>query len=422
MNITDVIIAACGLLAGIGIGWVLLSSRLAAVQAYSRSLKEQIAALNSDLDQAARERTEFHERAISAEADKRAIEARLKDQQEQLRMEFKNTSNALFEDMSKKFSANSEKQLGDLLNPMRERLNDFKKLVEDKFGQQGKEQHTLKAEIEKIVLQTDSLTKALRGDVKAQGNWGEVMLEKILEESGLRRGVDYVAQGSDMSLSGAEGNRLRPDYIVNLPENKHIIIDSKVSITAYDRYCDGGDEMHLKEFLRSMKNHVNGLEQKRYQDLDKLDTPEFVLMFVPIEGAYSLALQHDRELHSYAWAKRIAIVCPTTLFVTLQTIASIWRREQLNNNVQEIARQGGALYDKFVGFVEDMDSIGKQVGKLQQTYDGAMNKLKSGTGNLIGRVEKLKQLGAKTTKSLPKSDDSDDKVVMISELANSEGN
>ena len=422
MDLMHGLFAFFGLIGGFGLGWFMLGGRIARVKGYASSLREELESAKLELASARSERTEFHERAIKAETEKQISQEHLKGNQERANTEFKNTANNIFEDMSKKFTVQSEEKISNLLNPMRDRLIEFQKKIDDSFSQQGKEQHTLKAVIEKMVLQTDSLAKTMRGDVKAQGNWGEVMLEKILEESGLRCGIDYVAQGKEMGLEGSEGNRLKPDYIINLPDSKHIIIDSKVSITAYDRYCGEQDaaaqQLHLKDFLRSIKAHVNGLEQKRYQDIDKLDAPEFVLMFMPLEGAYSLALQQERELYSYAWGKKIIIVCPTTLFVTLQTIASIWRREQLHQNVYEIARQGGALYDKFAGFVDDMDAIGKQMSKTQQIYDGAMNKLKTGTGNLINRVEKLKQLGAKTTKSLPKSDeDTDDKIVLLSSSA-----
>jgi len=422
MSAIDILFAVVGLAAGFAFGWMALNSKLAHTRGRSIRLQDERDELKAALEATRSELTEYRERKVILETEKKNLE----QQMLQLETKFKNTASSVLEEITTKFSTQSEKKLGDLLNPMRERLVEFQKMIGDSFSQQGKEQHTLKAEIEKIVLQTDSLTKALRGDVKAQGNWGEVMLEKILEESGLRPGIDYVAQGLEMGLSGADGNRLKPDYIINLPDKKHIIVDSKVSITAYDRYCGEQDELareaHLKEFLRSIKAHVTGLEQKRYQDIEKLDAPEFVLMFMPLEGAYSLALQKDRELHGYAWSKKIAIVCPTTLFVTLKTIASLWQRERLHQNVEEIARQGGALYDKFVGFVDDMDSIGKQITKVQQTYDGAMGKLKTGTGNLIGRVEKLKQLGAKTTKSLPKtvSDEESDNVVLLSEAAGSE--
>ncbi|MDE3060751.1 MAG: DNA recombination protein RmuC, partial [Pseudomonadota bacterium] len=248
----------------------------------------------------------------------------------------------------------------------------------------------------------DSLTKALRGDVKAQGNWGEVMLERILEESGLRKGEDYVLQGEAMGLSGEDGGRQRPDVIIKLPDDKHVIIDAKVSLTAYERYCADGDESHLRDFLKSVRNHVAGLESKRYQDNDKLNTPDVVMLFMPVEGAFALAMQQDRELHQYAWGKRIVIVSPTMLFANLRTIASLWRIERQNRYAYEIADQGGRLYDKFVGFIEDMQLIGRQMSGLHKSYDSAMNKLSEGRGNLVGSVEKLKSLGAKASKSLPK--------------------
>lgn len=348
----------------------------------------------------------FSSRAAVARAHMEALEARLKDQQELLRQEFRNTASTLFEDFSARFSTHSEKKIGDLLHPLRERIGEFQKLVTDSFTNHGKEQHTLKSEIEKIAKMNDSLTRALRGDVKAQGNWGEVMLERILEESGLRKGVDYIAQASAMGLTGESGNRLHPDVIVKLPEGKHIIIDSKVSLTAYERYCVAVDETakaaYLKDFIKSVKAHVSGLEQKRYQDIEQLGTPDFVFMFMPIEGAYSLAMQSDNELQNYAWGKKIVIVPPTNLFANLRTIASLWRIESQNKHAEEIARQAGGLYDKFVGFIDDMQGINIQMKKLQGSYDQAMNKLSTGTGNLVARVEKLRQLGARATKSLDK--------------------
>ena len=334
-------------------------------------------------------------------------------------MQFNQNATELFEAISKKFSQNSEKQIGDLLTPLRERLGEFQKLVSDSFGEQGKEQHTLKAEIARIVtmneqmrLQTDSLTKALRGDVKAQGNWGEVILERILEESGLQKGIGYTVQGEQMGLVSADGGRQQPDVIVNLPDAKHIIIDSKVTLTHYERYCTETDEAakepHLKNFLNSVRTHVKGLEGKRYQDNEKLISPDFVLMFMPVEGAYSLAVQQDAELHGFAWDKKIVIVCPATLFATLRTIASLWRIDQQNKNSQEIARRGGLLYDKFVGFVNDMKGIGENIGRTQKAYETALGKLSDGTGNLIGQAEKLKELGAKASSSLPKTAKADD--------------
>lgn len=405
------LLVAAAIIVGFTLGWARSKQLLAgavprrdydALMQEKTALATKLDVANGDLSKL----TEFHERALTAEAEKRALEQRLKEQQELLRTEFKNTATVIFDDMSKKFSTHSEKQIGNLLTPMQQRLNEFKELVVNSFTTQGKEQHTLKSEIEKIVLQTDSLTKALRGDVKAQGNWGEVMLERILEESGLRKGEDYIVQGAEMGLAAADGSRQQPDVIVMLPDDKHIIIDAKMSLTAYERYCVETDEtarlMHLKDFLKSVRAHVVGLEARRYQDNEKLSTPDLVFLFMPIEGAFSFALQHDRELHSFAWGRKIVIVSPTMLFANLRTIASLWRIETQNRHAQEIARQGGALYDKFVGFVEDMQSIGTQVARTQKTYDDAMSKLVQGKGNLISRAENLKTLGVKSSKSLPK--------------------
>jgi len=405
MDISSVLMsfAAAGL--GFSAGWAFFG-------ASGRSKQEIIDALRGELETAKSQRTEFHERVIVAETKREILEQELTKTEAKLRQEFQNTATNIFDNFSKKFANDSEKKIGDLLTPLRERLGDFQKKIEESFTAQGKEQHTLKAEIEKIVLQTDGLTKALRGDVKAQGNWGEVMLERILEESGLRRDLDYTVQGAGMGLASADGGRLQPDVIVNLPDEKHIIIDSKVSLTAYERYCIEADEtaraIQAKEFIKSIKAHVNGLESKHYQNIEKINSPDFVMMFLPIEGAYSLAVQADSELHQYAWGKKIVLVCPTTLFATLRTIASIWKIEQQNKNTLEIARQGGTLYDKFHGFLSDMDSIGQHLGRLHTAYEGAMGKLQTGRGNLIGQAEKLKTLGAKTSKSLPKTADGDE--------------
>jgi DNA recombination protein RmuC len=344
------------------------------------------------------------------------MEDRVREQQEYLRQEFKNTATSIFEEYTAKFSIHSQKQIGDILNPLRERIGEFQKTIHDNFTAHGKEQHTLKAEIEKIAKANDGLARALRGDVKAQGNWGEVMLERILEESGLRPNIDYIAQSNEINEAG---NRLRPDVIVRLPENKHIIIDSKVSLVSYERYCGAKDETeqatHLRDFIKSVRAHVHGLEQKRYQDIDTLGTPDFVFLFMPIEGAYSIAMQSDPELYSYAWGKNIILVPPTNLFASLRMVASIWRIESQNKNAEEIARQAGGLYDKFVGFVEDMQAIQIQLKRVDATYDQAMNKLSIGTGNLVSRAEKIKQLGAKTSKSLPRELAEDNVVALAFE-------
>ncbi len=325
-------------------------------------------------------------------------------------LQFENLANKIFEEKQNVFKQQSQESMNVILSPLKDKLNEFNKRIEES----SKERFALEKEIKRIVevnekmtSQTENLTKALKGNVKAQGNWGEVILEKILEDSGLRKDDDYITQGVSMGLTHTEdGSRLKPDVIVKLPEGKHIIIDSKVSLTHYERFCSEEDQtkraLHLKDFLGSMRTHVTGLEQRRYQDTEKLGTPDFVLMFVPIEGAYSLAVQEDRELHSFAWNKKVIIVCPTTLFATLRTIASIWRMELQNQNAIEISNRGGALYDKIVGFVDDMLRLGKQIDTTKNTFDDALGKFSTGKGNILRQTEQLKELGAKAGKSLPK--------------------
>jgi DNA recombination protein RmuC len=334
--------------------------------------------------------------------------------QEKFKLHFENLANNIFDEKTNKFKQQSQEILNECLSPLKERITEFHKKVDESFGTQAKEQFALKEEIKRIVevnekmtFQTESLAKALKGDMKVQGNWGEIILEKILEESGLRKDEDYILQGVDMQLKHPEGGQpQKPDVIVKLPEEKHIIIDSKVSLTHYERFCaeeeDGKCAGHLKQFLLSVKNHVLGLEQRRYQDIEKLSTPDFVLMFMPIEGVYALAVQKDRDLHSFAWSKKIIIVCPSTLYATLRTIASLWRLELQNQNALEIATRGGALYDKIAGFVEDMQKIGNQLETINKTYTGAMIKLSDGRGNILRQTQQLKALGAKASKSLPK--------------------
>lgn len=391
------------------------------------------------IDALNRELAAAREKSIAFEIEKNSLLERLNQHktdlekmEERFKSQFENLAHKIFDEKSVKFKKQSQESLGEILNPLKEKLNDFQKKVDESFGGHAKEQFALKKEIERIVavnekmtFQTESLTKALKGDSKTQGNWGEVILEKILEDSGLRKGEDYILQGADMKLKHPEGGQhQKPDVVVMLPEGKHIIIDSKVSLTHYDRFCAEEDETaragHLKQFIASVKKHVTDLEHRRYQDTEKLGTPDFVLMFMPIEGAYALAIQQDRELQSFAWDKKIVIVCPSTLFATLRTVASIWRLEMQNKNAIDIAQKGGALYDKIAGFVEDMQKLGDQLKTVDKTYGGAMNKLSEGQGNIIRRTEDLKKMGVKASKSLPKDlmtedgDEEDGKIALVS--------
>lgn len=380
----------------------LLSECQAQTARLQQALDEKSAQLADWQQQAATSRTQSEENA------KRLTEQKAELEQMQLLMEqkFQNLSAQMLEKMGQRFNTQSEEKLGELLKPMRERLSEFSKLVADSFSEQGKEQRSLKDQIEKVVLEAGSLSKALRGDVKAQGNWGEVMLERILEQSGLHKGTDYVVQGEELKLKTEDGSRQKPDVVVKLPDGKHLIVDSKVSLTAYDRYCRAEDDaqrsVHLREFLTSVRAHVVGLAGKDYAGNAGLSSPDFVMLFMPIEGAFSLAVQQDPELHAFAWSKRIALVCPTTLFATLQTVASLWRIEKQNKNAEDIAKRGAALYEKFVGFIDDMQGIGKQLDTARSRYEGAMNKLSVGTGNLVRQAQMLKEMGVKTQKTLPK--------------------
>lgn len=378
------------------------------LEAEKRSIEEKLNHTQQELVRASVEKETFAKQITQSRED-------LDKMEKKFQLQFENLANKIFDEKSQKFKTQSQEGLNELLNPLREKLNDFHKKVDDSFGKQANEQFALKEQIkmivetnEKMTTQAEGLANALKGDSKTQGDWGEIVLEKLLEDSGLRKNIDYIVQGAGLGLKDSEtGKHQKPDVIINLPDNKHVILDSKVSLTHYERYHSELEEnlrpQHLSQFLASVKQHVKDLEKRRYQDTDKLGTPDFVLMFMPIESAYMLALEQDRELHQFAWDKGVAIVCPSTLFSSLKTISSLWRLVDQNQNAVEIAKKGGALYDKIAGFVTDMEKIGGQLKTLENTYEGAMNKLSTGKGNILTRTEGLKTLGAKTSKSLPQN-------------------
>jgi DNA recombination protein RmuC len=282
--------------------------------------------------------------------------------------------------------------------------------VDETYDKELRDKISLREEVRKLTElntkvseEANNLTKALKGDVKKQGNWGEIILERVLERSGLTKGQEYereeVVEGADASVQ-------RPDVIIHLPDNKHIIIDSKVSLVAYERLMsaetDERKAIYLKDHINSIRSHVKELSDKNYQNAQNLNTPDFVMMFLPIESSFSVAVQGDNEIFSYAWERKIVIVSPTTLLATLRTISSIWKQENQTKNAQEIARLSGALYDKFIGFAEDMAKIKVNIDRTSNSYDDAMKKMKDGSGNIIRTAEKIKELGAKTgNKSLP---------------------
>lgn len=335
----------------------------------------------------------------------------LEDLQARFTKEFENLANKILDDKSRKFTEQNETQLRNILDPLRDRIQNFEKRVNDTHNESEKERSALREQLrimadmnKRMSEEALNLTRALKGDTKKQGNWGELILEKVLERSGLTKGREYDVQ---QSFTLEDGSRLQPDVIVRLPDGKNIIVDSKVSLIAYERYTSALDddaathELQLKEHIASLRSHVKGLSGKNYQNLYNIGSPDFVLLFVPIESAFSLAISHDSELYNDAFDKNVILVSPTTLLATLRTISNVWKQEYQNQNALEIARQGGDLYDKFTGFVEDLIKVGKLMDDSKKAYGEAMNKLYDGKGNLVRRAENMKKLGVKATKQLP---------------------
>jgi DNA recombination protein RmuC len=354
-----------------------------------------------------------------AEAQKAAIEEKLltrekdiQNLQKQFEAQFENLANRIFEKRTSTFSEQSEKSLSTVLGPLKEKIFEFQRKVEEIYGAESRERFALKEEIGRIVAvsgkmneETSNLVKALKGDTKMQGNWGEMVLEKILDASGLREGEEYTIQARDLDLKDDEGRIQRPDIIVNLPDNKHLIIDAKLSLVSYEQHCSSEDDIAkkvaLKAFETSLYAHVDGLAKRAYQKSEKLTTPDFVLLFIPIEGAFALGAQGIPEFFEYAWKKSIIPVGPMNLLAALKTVASIWKQERQTRNVLEIAEKSGKLYDKFVLFVEDLERIGKGIDSTKESFESAKSRLCVGRGNLVSKAEELKELGAKTTKLLP---------------------
>lgn len=328
--------------------------------------------------------------------------------QQKLNKDFELIANKILEEKSTKFIEQNRTNLDIILNPLKENIKAFEDKVEKVYKAESDERNILKGVISELQIQSkliqedaNNLTKALKGDSKKQGNWGEIILEKVLERSGLVRDQEYRIQASHAS---AEGSRYQPDVVIDLPDDKHLVVDAKVSLVAYERSVsadtDEEREGYVKQHLASIKNHIQELSSKNYQDLYKINSPDFVLLFVPIESSFSIAVQKDAELFNFAWDRRVVIVSPSTLLATLRTIASIWKQERQNRNVMEIARLSGSMYDKFVGFIADMENIGKHIKNGQDAYDKAINKLSAGAGNLTNTSEKIKKLGAKTSKQI----------------------
>lgn len=334
--------------------------------------------------------------------------AELAKLQEQFSKEFENLANKIFEEKSKKFTEQNRTQLDDLLKPFGEKIKDFEKKVNDAYVNETKERASLKEQIvqlhslnQQMSKDAQNLTRALKGESKTQGNWGEFILETVLEKSGLRKDQEYRTQ---QSMTSESGSRYQPDVIIDLPDEKHLVVDSKVSLVAYERFISAETEEEkaaaLKEHVLSVRKHLKDLSEKKYQDLYQLNSLDFVLLFMPVEPAFALSVQADSELFNDAFSKNIVIVSPTTLLATLRTVANIWRQEYQNRNVIRIAEEASAMYDKFAGFTEAMLELGRNMDTSKKHYETAMSRLSTGPGNVIKRIENLKKLGLKVNKEI----------------------
>jgi DNA recombination protein RmuC len=378
--------------------------------------EKQLEITNEDKEKIRAEKDAFAIQLSKKETDFENLWERNKEQkqeveqlQEKFTKEFENLANKILEEKTSKFTEQNKENLVNLLNPLQEKIQLFEKKVEDTHKESIDYHAALRQQIvgltamnEQMSKETLNLTKALKGDSKMQGNWGELILERVLEKSGLEKDREYFVQASFVN---EEGNRVFPDVVINLPDGKKMIVDSKVTLTAYERYINEEDDdlkaQHLKEHVLSINRHVEQLSNKNYHDLYEIESPDFVLLFIPIESAFAIALNEDTNLYNKAFEKNIVIVTPSTLLATLRTIDSMWTNQKQQENALEIARQAGALYDKFHGLWTDLITVGKKLDDAKLGYSDAMNKLIDGSGNLITRVENLKKMGAKAKKSLP---------------------
>lgn len=382
-----------------------------------QELKENLSKLELDKEEIRREKdflnTELTRRNTEFEnlqQQNLKRDQELEERQKQLRKDFELLATKILDEKSEKFTLQNKENIKNILNPLEEKIKTFEKKVEDSQKESISMHSALKEQLLglkdlnlQMTKEATNLTKALKGDSKAQGNWGELVLERVLEKSGLEKDREYFVQ---QSFKSENGSRLMPDVVIHLPDNKKMIIDSKVSITDYNRYVNAEDHeksLYLKAHLNSIKKHIEQLSDKKYEDLYDIESPDFVLMFIPIEPAFAIAINEDNTLYNKAFEKNIVIVTPSTLLATLRTIDTMWNNEKQQRNAIEISRQAGALYDKFEGLVSDLTGVGKKIDAAKNDYSAAMNKLVEGRGNLITSVEKLKKMGAKAKKSLPEA-------------------
>jgi len=388
------------------------------------SQEKHIVQLNSQLSEL---ESQLKQEQLGRKKDQENLEEKLEllnENKVQLKQEFENLSNKIFEEKHKKFSQTSKEGLSSLLNPFKEQLEGLRKKVDDVYVSESKDRAALKAQIgelhnlnKQITEEAASLARALRGEKKTQGNWGELVLETVLEKSGLREGEEFVRE---KSITNEDGDRLRPDVIINLPEDKHIVVDAKVSLNAYTDYVNAENDAdrvkYLKSHIDAVRIHIKSLAEKSYAKLPGINSPDFVFLFMPVEPAFMVAFQHDDKLFNDAFEQRIVVVTPTTLLASLRTVSSLWSIERQNKSAKQLADQAAKIHDKLVGFVESMEKVGTQLNTVQGTYDKAWSQLKEGRGNLISQAHKFKDLGVRVKKDMPKQ------VMETAELEFSEEN
>lgn len=422
----EMLFLSIGLAVGAALSWLFARYRfaterqgdlstLAIEQEKTRNLLLQLDETKEVLDAERQKVIALNNTLAATEADYRNLEEKLAERkkevdhiQEKFAAEFKNLANEILEKNSARFSDLNKSSMSELLNPLKDKILTFEKKVEEAYDKELRDKISLREEVKKlyelnnrISAEANNLTRALKGDTKKQGDWGEVILETVLERSGLAKDREYRKQ---VITTNACGDTIKPDYLVMLPDKRHIIIDSKVSLVAYENFVNCEDDAarpkYLKAHVESMKTHVKALSEKNYFSSLEFNTPDFVLMFVPIESSFSLALQADQELFNFAWERRIVIVSPTTLLATMRTVASMWKMDKQSQHAFQIAEESGKLYDKFKLFMDDMVKVGTQLNSTRGTYEDAMKKLVTGRGNLISQAEKLREMGAKNTRTI----------------------
>ncbi|MCB0398130.1 MAG: DNA recombination protein RmuC [Winogradskyella sp.] len=380
-----------------------LKQNISKIESEREDIRREKEFLNAELSRKNTEYENLQEQNLKRDEE-------LAKQQEQLRKDFELMASKILDEKSEKFTIQNKENIKNILNPLEEKIKTFEKKVEDSQKESISMHSALKEQLlglkdlnQQMAKEATNLTKALKGDSKTQGNWGELVLERVLEKSGLEKDREYFVQ---QNFQREDGSRVMPDVVLHLPDNKKMIIDSKVSLTDYERLVNSEDDeraLYLKAHVNSIKKHVDQLSAKNYQDLYDIESPDFVLMFIPIEPAFAVAINEDNTLYNKAFEQNIVIVTPSTLLATLRTIDTMWNNEKQQQNAIEIAKQAGALYDKFEGLVADLTGVGKKLDAAKSDYSAAMNKLVDGKGNLISRVENIKKMGAKAKKALPES-------------------